>query len=61
MKLQKNNMPNKRVKYYPGSEVPKPNLGAPNLKSRPQDERMKRAFFAFFVGEPLIQGSQISD
>ena len=26
---------------YPGSEVPKPNPGASNLKSRPQDERAK--------------------
>ena len=29
--------------HYPGSEVPKPNPGAPNLKSRPQDERPKRS------------------
>ena len=43
---------------HPGSEVPKPNPGASKLKSRPQDERAKRKvpFFAFFAGEPLIQG-----
>ena len=28
-------------KHYPGSEVPKPNPGALNLKSRPQDDRAK--------------------
>ena len=27
--------------FYPGSEVPKPNPGALNVKSRPQDERAK--------------------